>query len=147
MKEKIVRFMQGRYGADELSRFLVGLSFVFIILGMFTRNAIFSLLFWAAIIYCYYRVFSKQFVKRQHENQIYLNTRYKVKAKWYQITHKKGFNTNSFNTDSIKKEWNQRKNYHIYKCPNCKQKIRIPRGKGKIEISCPKCYTKFIKKS
>lgn len=142
MKEKIVRFMQGRYGADELSRFLVGLSFVLIILGMLTRKSIFSLLFWAAIIYCYYRVFSKQFVKRQHENQIYLNTRYKVKAKWYQITHKKGFNT-----DSIKKEWNQRKNYHIYKCPNCKQKIRIPRGKGKIEISCPKCYTKFIKKS
>ena len=48
---------------------------------------------------------------------------------------------------SWKSQLAQRKIYHIYRCPGCKQKIRVPRGRGKIEIRCPKCNTRFVKKS
>ena len=45
------------------------------------------------------------------------------------------------------REIKQLKEYHIYKCPNCKQKLRVPRGRGRIAIRCRKCGTEFIKKS
>lgn len=142
MREKIARFMQGRYGADEFSRFLIGVSFVLLILEMLTRNVVFGVLFWLVFVYCYFRIFSRQFVKRQQENQKYLTLRYQAKTKWYHLTHGKGLNF-----DSMKRNMEERKRYHIYKCPNCKQKIRIPRGKGKIAVRCPKCQTEFIKHS
>ena len=131
MREKLRRFMQGRYGVDELSRFLSMSSIVLIVLELITRQFIFGVLFWAVFIYIYFRMFSRNYGKRQQENQKFLTARYKLKTKWY-----------NFKRDMI-----QRKDYHIYKCPQCSQKIRIPRGKGKIAIRCPKCYTEFIKKS
>lgn len=86
---------------------------------------------WVAIIYCYFRIFSKNITKRYAENQKYLAKTYKLRSFFYKQ----------------KELMKQRKVYHIYKCPSCKQKIRIPRGKGKIEVRCPKCGTTFIKKS
>lgn len=124
MREKIVKFMQGRYGVDELGRFMTGASLVVLILELFTRWYPLTFVFWAIFILIYYRMFSRDYGKRQQENQKFLNIRYRMKTKWYQV-----------------------KNYHIYRCPNCKQKIRIPRGKGKIMVRCPKCYTEFPKRS
>ena len=94
----------------------------------FRRDA---LLGWVMIIYCYFRMFSRNVSKRYAENEAFLAGVYKIR--------------NFFR--SQKGLWKQRKVYHIYKCPGCRQKIRIPKGKGKIEIRCPKCGTTFIKKS
>lgn len=146
MREKIQRFMQGRYGVDELSRFMTGLSLVILVLELLTRNAFFGILFWADFIWIYYRMFSRQYGKRQQENQKYLTLRYQFKTKWYQLTHKNG-KAPKFSMDKLKREIAQRKDFHIYKCPNCSQKIRIPRGKGNIMVRCPKCYTEFQKRS
>ncbi len=135
MKERFIRFMQGRYGVDQLSKFLLIIGLVVVLVSAFFGSHPVSLILylfgWVFVIYCYFRVFSRNVSKRYAENQAFLNRTYKIR--------------NFFR--SQKSIWTQRKTHHIYTCPSCKQKIRIPKGKGKIEIRCPKCGTTFIKKS
>ena len=131
MKEKFYRFMAGRYGTDELSTFLVGVGMVLIILNILTRMKIFNLLFWVCLIYSYFRMFSKNHSARYAENQKFLEFRNRLRYK----------------VDNHKKLREQKKIYHIYSCPYCKQKIRIPKGKGTIIVTCPKCKQEFGKRS
>ncbi len=130
MREKIVRFMYGRYGMDRFGRFLMGAVIVLFVLSLFGVKICYTLAV-VVMVYAYYRMFSKQISKRSIENQKYLQYEWKVKN-WF---HKK------------KALVKQSKTHRIYKCPNCKQKIRVPRGRGKIAITCKKCKTEFIKKS
>lgn len=131
MREKFQRFMSGRYGADQFSRFLAGLGVALLVLNLFFRSMMLNLLVLALLIYCYYRMFSRDYSRRYAENQKYLalSSRFRYKLTGW------------------KSELAQRKIYHIYRCPSCKQKIRVPRGKGKIIVTCPKCRTEFQKKS
>ena len=151
MREKMARFMQGRYGVDELSRFLTGASLVVLILEMITKWYVLTLVFWAIFIVIYYRMLSRDYGKRQQENQKFLNARYKCRAKWYQLFHKNGTSYHTYGNvsgfEKLKRDMQQRKQYHIYKCPGCRQKIRIPRGKGKIMVRCPQCNIEFMKRS
>lgn len=123
--------MYGRYGVDSLGKFTIITGLIAMILAGWTDSTILALLAWILIIYSYFRMFSKNIYKRSSENQWYMNRTYKIRTFFYRQ----------------KNLMAQRKTHHIYKCPACKQKIRIPRGKGKIEIRCPKCNTTFIKKS
>lgn len=131
MKEKLIRFMYGRYGVDSFGKFLIGAALLCMIIASGTESGLLSSISWLLIIYAYYRIFSKNIYKRSAENQKYLNKTYKLRC-W--IGRQKNMLA-------------QRKTHHIYKCPGCKQKIRVPKGKGKIEIRCPKCNTTFIKNS
>ena len=132
MKEKIMKFMYGRYGNDELNQFLVKLIFVNLILSLFVRSSRFlsDLFYYLSIIlliFMYYRMFSKNYSKRYSEKMAYLE--YSNKVKVY--------------LDKNNKDKSQRKEFRFYKCPSCKQKVRVPRGKGKISIHCPKCGVDF----
>lgn len=135
MKEKIGRFMAGRYGNDKLNQFMMAVFLGCAVLNLFVRNAYVSTVLnsWECllILLVYIRMFSRNISKRYAENQKYLALENRLRRffgqKRYLIQ--------------------QRKEYHIYKCPGCKQKIRIPRGKGKISIRCPKCGEEFIKNS
>ena len=123
--------MQGRYGADQMGQMLSAVSMVFLIISLFSRNQGWFLLALIGIVYNYFRMFSKNISKRYAENQKYLTMTAGIRRK----------------IASWKSQLAQRKVYHIYRCPGCKQKIRVPRGRGKIEIRCPKCNTRFVKKS
>lgn len=135
MRERLARWMQGRYGVDQLSKFLLVCGLIGVFGAAFFDSAflcsLFHMLGWLAVGFCYFRVFSRNIPKRSAENQAFLNKTRGIRSEF----HKQ--------LDLLK----QRKEYHIYKCPSCKQKIRIPRGKGKIEVRCPKCGTTFIKNS
>lgn len=130
-KNKMMQFMQGRYGADQMGQMLSAVSMVFLIISLFSRNQVWFLLAVIGIVYNYFRMFSKNISKRYAENQKYLKMTAGIRRK----------------LASWKSQLAQRKIYHIYRCPGCKQKIRVPRGRGKIEIRCPKCNTRFVKKS
>lgn len=136
MRERLTRFMQGRYGLDQLSRFMMIFGLIVLILAAFFRKPamvgnVIYVLGLVIVVIAYVRVFSRNHQKRYAENQKYCQLTAKLR---------RGFGKEKYIME-------QRKDYKIFTCPGCKQKIRIPKGKGKIEISCPKCKTKFVKKS
>ncbi len=131
MREKFARFMVGRNGADELARFESIFVWVLLLISIFSRTWIFYLLALAVIAHMYFRIMSKNISKRYEENQKFVNFRYRTVVKW----------------DKMKKRMAQRKNYKFFKCPTCKQEVRVPKGHGKIEITCPKCREHFVKHS
>ena len=131
MKEKLIRFMQGRYGVDQFGRFLSGLTMVLLILSLFSGFRLCYVLALASLIYSYFPMFSRNAAKRYAENQKYLPYTAGVRR----ALGKK------------RNELVQSRTHHIYRCPSCRQKIRIPRGRGRVEVRCPKCNTTFVKKS
>ena len=131
MKERMQRFMAGRYGNDQLNQFIFIVAIISRVLEIITRQSLCYTLTLVLLILAYVRVFSRNINKRYEENMKFLQ--------------KKDAILNKFRKQKYYAA--QRRNFHIYTCPQCKQKIRIPKGKGKISSTCPKCRTSFIKKS
>lgn len=131
LKMKMQRFMQGRNGMDELGQAINIVVLVLLVLSIFIKWPIIYILAIALMIYMYFRVFSKNTPKRYAENQKFRNLRYDAAVK----------------KNNMKKEWQQRKIYRFFRCPMCKQRVRVPKGRGKICITCPKCKAEFIKRS
>lgn len=128
--------MIGRNGMDDLASFEVKVSWIPLILCLFTSRYQYvasacNVIFWAIIIHAYYRVFSRNLRKRYEENQKFLNFRYNMTVK----------------RNKAKRRNQQKKEYCFFKCPMCRQEVRVPKGHGRIEITCPKCREKFVKRS
>lgn len=122
--------MYNKYGADEFGNALVITALVISLIASIAQNMWLSLIAWLMLIYEIYRMLSRNYVKRRLENDRYRSCIAIVKRR-FKVTK------NNI-TD---------KSSRYYLCPNCHQMIRIPRGKGKITITCPTCRKEFDKKS
>lgn len=121
LRWKIQKFMQGRNGVDELNRILLYAVLVLYVLSIILQSLILDYMAFAGVLYLLYRMFSKNLYVRREENRKFVT--------WLETTR-------------IKME--QRKDYKIFKCKGCGRNIRVPRGKGKIEVTCPMCGKKTI---
>lgn len=138
MKQKFAKFMYGRYGMDELSKFLSYTALILLIVSMLlgqligsTAKSVVFMLALALIVCSYFRMFSKNFQKRRAENTKYLTFKRPI-------------------ADKLRLRgdmWGQRKEFKFFKCPSCKAVLRVPKGKGKVRIVCKKCGTAFEKKT
>lgn len=125
------RFMYGRYGYDQLGQFIIGVSLVVTLVGSITNSQIIVLLSYLILIAGLFRIISKNHKQRRKENDIYLKLMQPIKKKIQKQSQ-------LFIGTKIHK---------YYNCPQCKQTIRVPKGKGMICISCPKCRTEFQKRT
>lgn len=131
IRYKMQMWMQGRYGVDDLFKLLIGIAFVFMFLAYipFLWYMHFGFLIFA--FWAYFRCFSRNIGARRKELYKYTSIKTKVK-----------------NSISLRKKiWRERKTHKYFKCKKCRAVLRVPKGKGKIEVTCRVCREKQIKKS
>lgn len=125
---KLRGFFYGRNGFDDLAKHtLIAFIVVFLIYGFCPQGIvklILSIVSLALLIYAYFRILSKNIYKRVSENKKYLGA---IKM--------------------TRTRWQQRRTHKFYRCPKCKTWLRVPRGRGKITLTCVKCGEKFDKKT
>ena len=143
LRERFQQFMYGRYGMDQLNRFLSTAALVLLIITLFLRMPVLDIAALVLLAWCYFRMFSRNTSKRYVENEKFLGFTSRFTGR-FQKRGSYGYQKKNFDR---KAQWEQRKDYKFFTCPHCSQKVRVPRGKGKICITCPKCRTEFIKRS
>ena len=123
LAERLRNFMIGRNGQDQLgvAMFLTGVVCLVLsmIFGRFLWSFVFNLLSWVLLLLCIFRMYSRNLAARGAENRAFLRFFAQLKDRKHRYFH----------------------------CPHCRQQVRVPRGRGKISITCPKCRNRFIKKT
>ncbi len=126
-RERLARFMAGRYGIDRLYHFLLAICLCIIVINFFAHSFILSLIESALFAFTIYRVLSRNIYKRQRENEKFLKLIDKPQ---------KYFNL-------LKCKQRDRKTHVYKKCPSCKNNLRLPKEKGKHTVVCPCCKHRF----
>ena len=121
--ERLRHFMLGRYGTDKLNMAILGVGVACSVLVMFNRmpalDLVLTVLSYGLMLWAIFRMLSRNTYKRYQENRKYLRFLEQIKDR----------------------------EHRYFQCPRCHQPVRVPRGKGKIAITCPKCKEKFVKKT
>ncbi|WP_294581557.1 hypothetical protein [uncultured Thomasclavelia sp.] len=130
IQDALYRFMAGRYGSDQLNMFILIVAIILIFINIFLVNSqIIAWLVWVLLIFEIFRTYSRNIYQRRKENEKFLAITSPIKKRYL-----------------ILKNNHHDKQHKYFLCPNCKQMVRVPRGRGKITITCPKCSQKFDKK-
>lgn len=126
MGDKFREFLRGRYGSDELSKIMSILGLLFLVLSRIPKCGFFFIIAAVLIILALYRCFSKNMDKRSYEREKFL-----------------------IFASKLSKKINEAKDseHSYFKCPSCGATLRVPKGKGEIEITCPKCTNKIKKRT
>lgn len=134
MRSWLQKVMTGRYGVDEFSRFLNMAAMIALVLYLLLNNSV-GFVFWvlamASLIWSFVRILSRNTYRRRAENNAYLTVRYNLTRK----------------ASGMRQRLQQKRYYRFYKCPRCGITTRVPKGKGRIRITCPKCGEIFQRKS
>ena len=116
-------FMAGRYGTDRLNMVILSAGLVTSLLSVLIRfapvNLVLFLLSYGLMFWAIFRTLSRNTYKRYQENRRFLQLTGRMKDR----------------------------EHRYFDCPKCRQMVRVPRGKGKISITCPRCREKFVKKT
>ena len=129
MLNKLLKFLRERYGIDELNRFFFYIYFILVIIDFFINFYPLTIITFLLLIIIIYRPLSKNIIRRQKENETYLNIKNKTKNNFY----------------DLKKKYNYRKTKIYKKCPKCKKTLRLdlPSKRGIKHITCPNCKKKI----
>ena len=134
MRDRLIRFMTGRNGNDQLNICLLAVTVVMMLLaGIFARSMgpVLYPLTLVMLGLTYFRMFSRNVYRRREENEKFLRLCRRGQS-WLRLR---------------KERWIQRRDYKFFTCPSCKTVLRVPRGKGKIKLVCRKCGNSFLGKS
>ena len=116
-------FMVGRYGTDRLNMAILGVGLVASLLSVLIRfaplNLVFFVLSYGMMFWAIFRTLSRKTYQRYQENRKFLSLVGRLKDR----------------------------QHRYFDCPKFRQMVRVPRGKGKISITCPRCREKFIRKT
>ena len=127
---KFQNFMRGRYGHDALNQAMLIGCCAILLINIFIGNKYVSLLGYVLWLTSIFRTFSKNIYKRQQENAAYEKMIEPITKQISLLKRQKADPTHKY-----------------YRCPTCSQVVRVPKGRGKIEIRCPKCQSRFEKRT
>ena len=134
MRDMVSQFFIGRNGFDALNKLLLGLAVVLWVGSRFTTGGLYTFLFYgflAAAGVCIFRALSRNITRRQEENRRFTGMADRFRG----------------SSENLNNRREQYMEYKVFKCPSCGMKMRVPRGEGKIRVTCRQCGTVFEKKT
>ncbi len=139
---RLNQFMAGRYGMDQLAIALTVVYFILAFVANFARLPLLLLLGFLLVCWMLFRMLSRNITRRRMENEWFLRF-WRVFSGWFRTISTRFHRWQN----AVTARAADRQTHRYFKCPKCKNTLRVPRGRGKIAIRCPVCGTEFIKRA